>query len=101
MKPKAPTRLVKAFPELEPINELLRKPPLTTEDRLMHIQALGQRIEGYIKFMCAVGSLDGSSLELKQTEVAAFYDCLVILEPPLGRIPKKLQRRRRFPLRCK
>jgi len=53
MKPKSPFRRVQDFPELDPLNNLLRTPPLTTEDRQMHIRALGQRIKGYVRFMCA------------------------------------------------
>ncbi len=95
MKPKSPFRRVQDFPELDPLNNLLRTPPLTTEDRLMHIRALGQRINGYVRFMCAVGTLESCSGEAKQKAVTFFYDCLVTLEPPLGRVPKKLQRRER------
>jgi hypothetical protein len=95
MKPKSPFRRVQTFPELDPLNTLLHTPPLTTEDRLMHIQALGQRINGYVRFMCAVGTLESCSGEAKQNAVNVFYDCLATLEPPLGRVPKKLQRRSR------
>ena len=69
MKPKSPFRRVQDFPELDPLNTLLRKPPLTTEDRLMHIRALGQRIKGYVRFMCAVGTLESCSGEAKQKAV--------------------------------
>ena len=96
MKPKYPLRLVQTFPELDPLNTLLRTPPLNTEDRLMHIRALGQRINGYVRFMCAVGTLESCSGEAKQKAVTVFYDCLVTLEPPLGSVPKKLQRRERI-----
>jgi len=61
----------------------------------MHIQALGQRINGYVRFMCAVGALENCSGEAKQNAVTVFYDCLATLEPPLGRVPKKLRRRAR------
>src|SRR5262249_59407787 len=44
-------------------------PPLTTEDRLKCIEALGERIAGYVRFMSAVGTLDGSSQELKERAV--------------------------------
>ncbi len=61
----------------------------------MHIRALGQRINGYVRFMCAVGTLESCSGEAKQNAVTVFHDCLATLEPPLGHIPKKLRRRAR------
>jgi hypothetical protein len=77
---------------LEPLNDLLRTPPRTTEDRLLHIAALGRRIQRYIKFMGAVESLGGSSIEAKNLAVGVFHDCLVALEPQLGNIRKKIGR---------
>ena len=92
MKPKATSRSAPLFPDLEPLNDLLRTPPLSTEDRLLHIQALARRIDRYIRFMRAVGSMAGSSGEAKNLAVVVFHECLEALEPSLGRIPKKLQR---------
>jgi hypothetical protein len=91
MKPKVSSRLAPLFPDLEPLNDLLRTPPRTTEDRLLHIQALGRRIEGYIRFMSAVASMGGSSMEAKEVAIAVFHQRLAALEPPLARIPEKLQ----------
>ena len=90
MKPKASSRLAPLFPDLEPLNDLLRTPPRTTEDRLLHIAALGRRIQRYIKFMGAVGNMGGSSIEAKNLAVVVFHDCLAALEPQLGNIPKKI-----------
>jgi len=72
MKPKSPFRRVQDFPELDPLNNLLRTPPLTTEDRLMHIRALGQRIKGYVRFMCAVGTLESCSGEQSKKLLPSF-----------------------------
>jgi len=66
-------------------------PPSTTDDRLVHIRALGQRIDGYIQFMCAVGSLGGTSLEAKEKAVAVFHECLQSLEQKLCRIQDNLR----------
>lgn len=66
-------------------------PPLTTEDRLARIQALGQRVDGYIQFMCQVGSLNGTSAEAKERAVTAFYERMVIVESQLGRIHEALR----------
>jgi hypothetical protein len=89
--PKAKSRPPSTFPDLEPLNELLRTPPTTTQDRLIHIRALGERIAGYVRFMCAVDRLNGSSLEVKDKAVAIFYERLALLEQELGRIQEKLQ----------
>ena len=66
-------------------------PPLTTEARLKCIEALGERIAGYVRFMSAVGTLDGSSQELKERAVAAFYEQLARTEGQLRRIQDDLR----------
>jgi len=71
---------------LDSSNDLLRTTPLTTEDRLAHIHALGQRVVSYVKFMCTVTRLEGSSAESKERAVAVFYDRLYILEQELARV---------------
>jgi hypothetical protein len=64
---------------------------MTTEDRLLRIRRLGQRIAGHVEFMCAVASLNGTSPEAKQKALAAFYDRLVTLEEQLDRIQENLR----------
>jgi len=64
--------------------------PLTLEDRLVQVRALGERINGYIQFMCAVGELNGTSMETKQKTVAAFHERLAALEQQLSRIHQHL-----------
>ncbi len=91
MKPKVSSRLTHLYPDLEPQNDLLRTPPRTTEDRLLHIAALGRRIQQYIKFMGAIGDMAGSSAEAKELAVVVFHDCLAALEPRLGDIPEEFQ----------
>ena len=86
-----------SFPDLEPLTDLLRTPPSNPEERLMHIRALGQRIEGYIEFMCGVNTLNGTSAESKQKAVALFYERLVILEKTLSEIHRATRRRVRPP----
>jgi 3-deoxy-D-arabino-heptulosonate 7-phosphate (DAHP) synthase class II len=66
-------------------------PPLTTEERLKCIEALGERIAGYVRFMAAVGTLNGSSQELKERAVAAFYEQLALTEGQLRRIQDDLR----------
>ena len=66
-------------------------PPATTEERLRRIEAMGQRISGYIQFMCQVGSLNGTSAELKERAVTAFYERMTLAESQLGRIQEDLR----------
>jgi hypothetical protein len=66
-------------------------PPWTLEERLQRIEAMGQRISDYIRFICQVGSLTGTSTEAKERAVAAFYDRLVTAEGQLRRIEEDLR----------
>jgi hypothetical protein len=66
-------------------------PPVTTAERLRVSDALGKRIDGYIRVMCQVGDLAGTSAEAKERAVAAFHDRLVIADRQLGRIQEELR----------
>lgn len=66
-------------------------PPCTTADRLQRIEAMGLRITGYVQFMSQIGNLNGSSSEVKDKAVAAFYEHLFVLEHHLGRIQEGLK----------
>lgn len=74
-------------PWMEP--ELL--PPSTPEGQLEHIDALGKRIEGYVRFMHKVGKMSGVSAEAKDRAVALFHQRLSFFEKELGRIQDELQ----------
>jgi hypothetical protein len=65
--------------------------PSSTEQRLQHMQALGERINGYIQFMGTVATLHGTSGEAKEKAVAAFHERLVALEEQLRRIQENLR----------
>ena len=67
------------------------KPPGTTAERLQSIVAMGQRIEGYVQFICKIGDLSGTSAEAKDKTVAVFYEQMLLLERQLGRIQEDLQ----------
>lgn len=60
--------------------------PWTHEERLQRIEAMGERIAGYVRFMCQVGNLAGASDEAKTKAVAAFYEKMVTVERQLGQI---------------
>jgi hypothetical protein len=88
---KAPAR-----PSARPIEEDLypalgQTPPWTTEERVRCIEVMGQRITAYVKFMCKLGNMTGTSAESKDKAVSAFYERMAILEKQLGRIQEDLQ----------
>lgn len=64
---------------------------LTTDDRLLRIQALGKLIDGHIEFMCSIERLNDSSAESRENAVAAFHEYLVRSERELARIRESLQ----------
>jgi hypothetical protein len=66
-------------------------PPRTMEERVQRIEALGQRIDGYIRFMCQVETLTGTSAEAKERAVTAFYDRILVVERQLSRIQEDLR----------
>lgn len=68
-----------------------RAQPWTLEERRNRIQALGQRIDGYVRFMCQVGALNNASGEVKEKAVTAFYDRMVIVEKQLAVIHDHLR----------
>jgi len=65
--------------------------PYTMEERLVRIEALGQRITGYVQFMCQISNHNGASVELREKAVADFYERLTIMERQLGRVQEELQ----------
>jgi hypothetical protein len=66
-------------------------PAWSTEERLQRIRAMCQQINGYVEFMCQIGNLTGSSAEVKERAVAAFYERMVVVARQLGRIKEDLQ----------
>jgi hypothetical protein len=91
MATKTSSRRAPATPISEMPADLGSTPPTSTEDRLVRINALAQRIEGHIRFIKAVGSMNGSSPEAKEKAVAVFYESLVTVERHLGRIHEELE----------
>jgi hypothetical protein len=68
-----------------------RTAPLTTEDQLEQIRALGKRFEEHIRFMSAVAHLPGVSAEAKARAVAQFYQRLAAVESELAQVATDLQ----------
>jgi hypothetical protein len=66
-------------------------PPWTTEERQQRIEAMGQRIEGYVQFMCQAGNLNTASDEAREKAVTAFYEQMVVVERQLRRIHDDFQ----------
>ncbi len=65
---------------------LAQTPPWTTDERLQRIEAMGQRINGYVQFMCQAGNQNGTSTEARDKAVIAFYEQMIVLERQLGLI---------------
>jgi transposase len=84
-KPRPPV-----IEEAEDTQEAWAAPPATTEECLARIRTLGQRIEGHVDFISAIGKLPSTSTEAKQRAAAAFYDRLRALERMLGAIREEL-----------
>jgi hypothetical protein len=91
MATKLTSRSAALRPALETPPDIGLTPPWTTPERLVHIEALGKRIDQHIRFICAVDTLHGTSLEAKDKAVAVFYERLRALEQQLDRIHVDLQ----------
>jgi hypothetical protein len=61
------------------------------EECLQRIEALGQRINGHVQFICRDPGLNGTSAEAKGRAVAAVYERMVLLERQLGQIQDELK----------
>ena len=60
--------------------------PLTLDERVQRIEAMQKRIAGYVQFMCQIGTMGGSSGEVKERAVTLFYDQMVVVEKQLAEI---------------
>lgn len=90
-KAKASSRAAAPAPAVKPKMVSSTPPPLTLDERLHRIQALGQRIDSYVRFMCQINSLTGTSAEVKERGVAAFYEQMVLVEGQLSHIHDELR----------
>jgi hypothetical protein len=96
MATKAPPVKAKARPKTAPaVSELMgdpwATPPVTTEERLNCIEALGKRILEHVRFMCAVEKMTGTSREAKDQAVILFYERLRSFELELNRVQEGLR----------
>jgi hypothetical protein len=66
-------------------------PPVSTEERLRCIEALGKRILEHVRFMCAVEKMLGTSREAKDVAVQLFYERLRTFETELNRVQEGLR----------
>jgi hypothetical protein len=64
---------------------------LTTDERLRAIEQMGERVNGYVQFICRLDSLRGSSAEAKEKAIAAFHARMTALERQLGCICEELK----------
>ena len=91
MAAKVKARPAVVVPRAEPSPDDWTEPPATTADCLARIRALRQRIDGHVRFMCAVAKLEGTSAEAKHRAAETFYERLRTLERALGRIEEELR----------
>ncbi len=84
----------KATPKKVPV-KLASVPALsqlpTVDERVHRIEVLGKRIESYIQFMCQVPAMTGTSSEVKERAITAFYNQLILVEEQLARIHDELR----------
>lgn len=90
-KAKPSTRAAAPIPMEQPYAGPWPVAPSTTQEYLQRIEAMGQRINGYIRFICGAGDLNGTSTEAREKAIAAFYERMVVLERQLGRVRDDLR----------
>jgi len=66
-------------------------PALPLEEHIRQIEVLGQRIDGYVRFMCQIAGLSGTSAEAKERAVTAFHERMIVVESQLARIHDELR----------
>ncbi len=91
MTAKAKVRPAAVLPAAETPAEEWTEPPVNTADCLSRIRTLRQRIDGHVRFMCAVAKLEGTSAEAKYRAAEAFYERLRSVERALLRIEEELR----------
>jgi hypothetical protein len=65
--------------------------PLTVEEHVHRIEALSQRIDAYIRFMCQLAGEPGTSAEVKERALAVFHHQMIVVERQLGLIYDELR----------
>jgi hypothetical protein len=80
-KSKTPPRRVPGTAESDPT-----KPPLTVEEYLHRIEAMGKRIDSYIQYICQLTGQSGMSAEVKERAVREFYQEMILVDGQLARI---------------
>jgi hypothetical protein len=60
--------------------------PLTLDERVQRIEAMHKRIDGYVRFMCQIAGMSGTSGEMKERAVTLFYEQMVVVEKQLAHI---------------
>src|SRR5690242_14738613 len=90
-KAKNSTRIVPPTAAKKPKAVSVTPPSLTVEEHVHCIEALSQRMDGYIRFMCQLGSEPGSSNEVKERALAVFHDQMIVVERQLGLIYDELR----------
>lgn len=90
-KVKPPPRPASPRSEKSVVAVVRSELPTSTEEQVRRIQATGERINGHVQFMCAVGTLGGTSEEAKARAIVAFAEQMALMERELGRIAEELR----------
>jgi hypothetical protein len=78
-------------PPVEPLLQLLQKPPASREELLVHIKGLGKLITSYVQEMSQIDKRTGLSEEAKARAITAFYEQLARSESRLRSIHEAWQ----------
>jgi len=73
-------------PSAPPFPRRISSAPLTTEQRLLDIEQMRERVNSFVEFMCRPDGLKGTSQEEREKAIAAFHERMAVLERELGRI---------------
>jgi hypothetical protein len=90
-KTKSARRAPPPVKAAEPPDDLGPSPLCSPEQRRQLLKALGERVDGHIRFMCKVDTLPGVSAEAKERALSLFHERLALLEKELARIGENLQ----------
>lgn len=67
------------------------RPPANTDECLLRIEVLTERLQNHLRFIQDIGSLHGVSAEMRQRAATSFYERLMQLDRALGRLSDELR----------
>jgi hypothetical protein len=67
------------------------RPPTNTDECLMRIEVLTERLQNHLRFIQEIQSLHGVSTEMKCKAATSFYERLLQLDRALGKLGDELR----------